>query len=195
MFGTMKIKRDYNTAFSWFGMIGVAVFLIAWLCAAAVDTTWEFGVNTLSEFGISDTAASEYFNYGCMLTGLFVVLFGLGRILAAKNAYYTVGGTLLIMGGFFLAMVGVFTMDAGDTHYCVAIMMAFCMFAAVIAITAGNWTAGKKISAGAGIVTAFLLVTFVFAFEVAGLEAYGIILLMIWFLIECVNMILSGSKD
>jgi hypothetical membrane protein len=176
-------------------MIGVAVFITAWVCAASVDTAWQFGVNTLSEFGISDTAASLYFNYGCMLTGLLIMIFGLGRALNAANWGHIAGGALIVFGGAFLALVGVYTMDEGNVHYFVAISAALFISLGMAAVAIGNWSADKKIFAGVGIVSVCLFIIMVFALDVAEIEAYGIILAMVWFLTESVNMILSGKKS
>ncbi|MCL2031747.1 MAG: DUF998 domain-containing protein [Methanomassiliicoccaceae archaeon] len=190
----MKISKDHSVAFAWFGMIGVAAFIIAWVCAASIDTAWEFGVNKLSEFGISDTDASLYFNYGCMITGALVAVFGVGCAVYAKNMGRAVGGALLVLGGVALALVGVYTMNDGDLHSFAAVSAALLIFLAMIAFAAGNWIADKKIFAGIGIVLIFLLATMALVFDVAELEAYGIILVMMWFLAESVNMVLSSRK-
>jgi hypothetical membrane protein len=195
MFRAMKNQKDHSVAFSWSAIVGVAIFLIMWMCAASADTAWEFGINTLSEFGISDTDASSYFNYGCMITGILVVLFGFGHAMYPKNAGHTVGGIFLVLGGALLALIGIITMDYGDQHNYVAILAAFFLFAAMIAITAGNWAAEKKIFAGVGIVISCLLVAMLFEYDVAKFEAYGIILMMIWFLAESIRMIMSAKKN
>jgi len=190
----MSFQKDHSVAFSWLGMIGVAVFLIAWACAASIDTAWQFGVNTLSEFGVSDTDASLYFNYGCMITGILVAAFGLGRAAYPKNKWHVGGGIFLALGGIFLALVGMFTMDSWDTHRLVAIYMTTFLFFGIVAVTAGNWAAERKIFAGIGIVAICMLVCMMFAFDVAKIEAYGIMLAMVWFLAESVNMILCRKN-
>ncbi|MCL2149010.1 MAG: DUF998 domain-containing protein [Methanomassiliicoccaceae archaeon] len=191
----MKASRDRSAAFAWFGMIGVAAFIISWACAASIDSAWEFGVNTLSEFGVSGTDASLYFNYGCMATGALVALFGIGCAAYARNAGRAVGGALLVLAGAALALVGVYTMDSGDAHTFVAVTFAVLALSAMVAIAAGNWAEDKKVSAGVAIVAVCLLVTMALAFDVAKLEAYGIIIAMVWLLVESVNMVVSGGKD
>ena len=59
----MLASKPHNVAFAWFGVIAVVVFSICWICAAAIDTTWVFGENTLSDLGASDSDAKMYFNY------------------------------------------------------------------------------------------------------------------------------------
>ncbi len=191
----MKLLNDRSTGFAWFGILGVAVFMTIWLFASAADPAWEFGVNTLSEFGISDTDAKLFFNFGCMITGILMAVFGVGRAAYGKNVGHSVGGSMIFVAGVALALVGVFTMDQGYVHSFVAVVAALFIFMAMIAIAAGNWAAGKKVLAGVGVVMVFMLSAMAIAYDVAMLEAYGIILAMIWFLLESMNMILSSGKD
>jgi hypothetical membrane protein len=189
--------KDHSAVFAWLGLIAVVIFAIAWICAASLEPGWHFGVNTLSEFGISDTAAKYYFNYGCMITGILVTIFGAGRTGSAKNLGQAVGGALLFSGGIALALIGVYTMDPStyDVHTLLAATMAAFFFGAMIAIAFGNWYANRKIFAGVGIVVTFCLVPMMFALDLAAFEGYGIILAMIWLIAESVNMIISSRKN
>jgi hypothetical membrane protein len=189
--------KDHSAIFAWLGLVAVAVFTIAWICAASLDTAWHFGVNTLSEFGISDTAARYYFNYGCIITGLLVMIFGFGRTAFGKNLGHGVGGALLVSGGIALALVGVFTMDYSteQMHYIIAMTMAAFFFGAIIAITFGNWFADRKIFAGVGIVVIFCLIPMIFVLDVAAIEGYGIVLALIWLTTESMNMLISDQKN
>ena len=189
----MKTSKDHSTAFAWAGLIGVAVFIIAWMSAEAVDSTWQFGVNVLCDFN-SSTDAGLYFNYGCRIAGILIAIFGIGRAVYGKNAGHCLGGILLFLGGVALALVGVFTPDDGNIHNLIAVAAALLMLLAAISITAGNWAADRKVFAGLGIVIIFMVTAMYFAYDLAGLEAYGIILGMVWFVSESVNMIVSSRK-
>lgn len=193
----MKVSKDHSVAFSWCGIIGVAAFIIAWVCAASIDSSWEFAVNTLSEFGISDTDARYYFNYGCIITGAIIAIFGFGHVSTARNSGHTAGGILMIVGGVFLALIGLVTMDVGNgnLHNYVAISAALFLFLAMIAIGAGNWAAGNKLFGGVTLVFVCVFIAMALTYTVAELEAYGIILAMIWFILESIRMIISSGKD
>ncbi|MCL2509884.1 MAG: DUF998 domain-containing protein [Methanomassiliicoccaceae archaeon] len=190
----MKVSSDRSLAFAWVGMIVVAVFVFAWLCAEAIDTQWQFGINKLSELGISSTDASYYFNYGCRIAGILLAIFGIGRAVFGKNAGHYVGGALIFLSGVAFALVGVYTMNDGDIHKYVAIAAAAFLFLAMISMAAGNWAAKKQIFAGVGLVIIFMLIAMAVAYDVAKLESYGIILAMIWLLFESVNMAVSSGK-
>lgn len=193
----MKVSKDHSVAFSWCGIIGVAAFIIAWVSAATIDTSWEFAVNTLSEFGISDTNARYFFNYGCLITGALVAIFGFGHTLSAKNGGHTAGGILLVIGGIFLALIGVITMDVGNgnLHNYVAGGMGLFIFLGMVAIGAGNWFAGRKMFAGITLIFACIIIALVVTCTVAELEAYGIMIAMVWFILESIRMIISSGKD
>ncbi|MDR0509330.1 MAG: DUF998 domain-containing protein [Candidatus Methanoplasma sp.] len=191
----MTDSKNHNVAFAWAGMLGVAVFIIAWMCADAIDTAWQFGVNTLSEFGVSDTDARLYFNYGCCwAAGLLMAVFGIGRALNGKNEGHIIGGVLLFLSGIALVLIGFFTLDDDAAHKFIAVSAALFLFMSMIAITAGNWAADRKVFAGVGVVVIFILVAMLFAYDLAELEAYGIIAAMVWFLAESVNLVLSCRK-
>jgi hypothetical membrane protein len=151
-------------------------------------------VDTLSGFGVSETDASFYFNYGCIITGVLLAVFGAGIGLYSKHIGYCVGGTLLFAGGILFALVGVYTQDVGDLHAAVAIGGALCIFAGMISVTVANWVSGRKVFAGFGIVAACVVLFAAFALPLAGLEAYGILAGMIWILAECVNIILRRKN-
>jgi hypothetical membrane protein len=196
MFGTMKGSKDHSAAFAWVGLIAIVVFLFAWICADAIDAAWVFAVNTISELGVSETDASLYFNYGCRFTGILLVIFGAGRAIYSKNAGHTAEGVLIIIGGAALALVGVYTMDGDDqSHLFVSVAAALFMYLAIIASAAGSWVKGNKMFAGLSIIISLVLFAMFFAYDLAKLEAYGIILVMVWMLANCIDIIVTKRKS
>ena len=65
----------------------------------------------------------------------------------------------------------------------------------MIAVGAGNWFSDQKMFGGITVIFACMFVAMFFAYDVAKIEAYGIILAMIWFLIESVRMIMTAKKN
>jgi len=189
--------KDHSALFAWLGLVAVVVFAMAWICAASVDTAWHFGVNNLSEFGISDTAARSYFNYGCMITGILVTVFGAGRTAFAINIGHALGGALLFSGGIALALIGVYTMapETNEIHVIVALTAAVFIFAAIVAITFGNWYANRKLLAGIGIVVIFCMIPIALFLNIPSIEGYGIILALIWLTAESASMLIYKKKD
>ena len=191
----MKVSKDRSIAFAWFGFIGVAAFAIALICAEAIDTTWQFGVNYLSDLGISETDASSYFNTGCLIAGILLAVFGIGRAAFPKNAGHIAGGVLIVFGSIAFALIGVYTSDTGDTHTFLAYTAVLFVFMAIVAVTVGNWIADRKVFAGVGVIVVLMLAAMALAYDAPKFEAYGIVLAMIWFVVEGINMIISSEKN
>jgi len=194
----MTKTKDHNVSFAWLGILGIVTFVISWICAIAMDPSWTFAENTLSEFGISDTDAQYFFNYGCcLISGALIVLFGFGNVIGAKNSGYQAGGILIMIAGALLALVGIVTMDVGNgnLHDYVAGTMALFLLLSIIALAAANWVADRKMLSGISIVIVFVLVAMMLNYTVAEVEAYGVILIAIWILMESVRMIMTSGKD
>jgi Predicted membrane protein len=194
----MTKTKDHYVSFAWLGILGIVTFVISWICAIAMDPSWTFAENTLSEFGISDTDARYFFNYGCcIISGALIALFGFGNIICAKNSGYQAGGVLLMIAGAMLALVGLVTMDVGNgnLHNYVAGTMALFLLLSMIALAAANWIADRKMLSGISIVFVCVLVAMMLNYTVAELEAYGVFLIAIWLLTESVRMIITRGKD
>jgi len=191
----MKVSKDHSSAFAWAGMLGAAVFIIMLAYLGSVDNGWQFGSSVLCKSDFSGTDAGTVFKFGCMLTGILLVIFGIGRAVYAKNAGHAAGGVFLVISGITFAFVGIFTLnDRHDWHYFVAVSAAVFMLLAAISIAAGNWVANRKIFAGIAVVFVFIVVAMCFAYDLANLESYGFILAIIWVVMESVNMIASSGK-
>ena len=87
------------------GYIAIAaplLFVTLWISSATIDGSWQFGVNSLSDMGISDNAVSAFlFNFGCMVTGILGMIAGAGMIVYGKKTL-KVGGGMYIIGMLFM---------------------------------------------------------------------------------------------
>ena len=193
----MNDTKTHNVAFAWFGIFAVAVFAITWICAAALDSTWVFGEDMISKLGISNTDASLYFKYGCILTGAFAMIFGIGNTLYAKNAGHASGGIFMIMAGLFLALVGIITMDVGNgnLHNFVAITMAIFILCAAISFAAGNWYEHHELYAGVPIIIICIIIGLSIGYNNATAEGWAVILALLWICVESIRMIATTEKD
>ena len=96
--------------------IGILFFAGCWIAGALIDRSWTFGVNTMSELGISDTFARYLFLAGCVGAGLCVSLYGYFESSETGSALKQYSFYALIPAGLFLIGVGIFTMDYGIVH-------------------------------------------------------------------------------
>ena len=86
--------KKHAAAFGWFGVLAVAVFSIIWLACYSVDTSWVWGKNSISDFGISDTDAASFFKYGCAIVGVLLAIFGIGEVVNKKKFGYVFSGIM-----------------------------------------------------------------------------------------------------
>lgn len=132
------------------GMVLIATFLCGVGCGDAgswvEDGSFSWQINALSDLGVSKVA--NIFNYSLILAGVLNIVFGVGLL----KAY---GGTtisylsiiLLIMGGVFLSLIGLFTESYGGLHFIVS--AGFFIFTPVSIILIGiSLISSNKIRSG-----------------------------------------------
>jgi len=98
------------------GLVAVVSFLVLYMIAMSLDSTYVFGKNYLSDLGVSDGAWA--FNAALILTGLLLMPFsvlGLGPALG-DTKWALIGKIVLAIAALFLVSIGLFTEDAGDIH-------------------------------------------------------------------------------
>jgi hypothetical membrane protein len=98
------------------GLVAVVLFLVLYMIAMSLDSTYVFGKNYLSDLGVSNGAWA--FNAALILTGLLLMPFsilGLGPALGDKM-WAMISKIMLVIAALFLVSIGVFTEDTGDIH-------------------------------------------------------------------------------
>jgi hypothetical membrane protein len=83
---------------AWF-VIGLSIYYNPWFV---------FTKNALSDLGSPDANAPWIYNYGLIVTAIFVILYSIYLILDANNKIETVGGAFVIIAGIFLALIGIY---------------------------------------------------------------------------------------
>ena len=124
--------------FAYLAFIMPAFFTIMWILSATIDGSWTFGINSLSDMGISENPTSAFlFNFGCMVTGILGVLIGFGMFAYGKRTNKA-GGLLYIVSMVFLALVGVFTLPQ-TMHYVVATSYGLFFGISVVVSSVSDW--------------------------------------------------------
>jgi hypothetical membrane protein len=193
----MTNVKTHNVAFAWAGILAAAAFSIVWLAASSLDPSWVFGQDVLSDFGISGTDAELYFNYGCAVTGVLIAIFGIGIIVNHINAGHIVGGTLLIIGGILVLLVGLVPLDSlgGDIHTRLGYLFGIVAFAAAASTAAGNWASGQRVFGGLTLVLLIASTAMYLSYEFAEFESYVTIIALIWLVLESIALMLRKKKD
>lgn len=190
--------QTHSTATGWIGIIAVAAFCIMGLACYQADSSWTWCVDTLSEFGVSPTAAANYFACGLVISGALLAVFGIGKVQCSQGKLgYNVSGALLAISGFALILVGLLTKDVanGDYHTFFAWMVAILFLAAVIVTVFQEFFDGNVLSVGISIVLLAAIASFAAMFSFEKFEAYAIALALIWVALNSVMMIISGIKE
>ena len=190
--------KTHSAAVGWVGIVAVAAFCIMWLACYQADSSWKWGVDAISEFGVSSTVAADYFVYGLVIVGALLAAFGIGKVQCSQKKYgYVVGGTLLAIGGLVLVLIGLLTKDVadGDYHNFFAWMLAvlFCM--AVLVITVQEYLDGNVLSVGISMILIFAVAAFAILFEFEKFEVYAIVLALVWVVLNSATMIVKGIKE
>lgn len=97
------------------GILGVVVTLALVLAASAMEPTFRWDQDALSDLGVRSVA--PVFNAAVILGGILTIPFGLGvRAWLPRRRLTDLGAIILVIGGVSLALVGVFTLDYPGLH-------------------------------------------------------------------------------
>jgi len=189
----MQKFRGY-TSVGIIGLTAVVIFGLGWLLATLVDTTWVFGQNMLSDLGATTNDARNYFNLGCFFGGILVMIAGIGIASMKKHRIYVAAGVFAAIAGAFLAMIGLFPTDTGNTHD----MFAYGLFATgiigMIIMCAGDWRYGRVIFGGLTMIFLAIIVVTYLVESTEYTEGVAVIVFLVWFAMSCVKIALIKEK-
>jgi hypothetical membrane protein len=190
----MKSIKAHNVASAWFGVIAAAVFATSWIAAVALEPSWIFGENTLSELGISENGAATFFNYGCcMLSAIFLAAFGFSMAYYAGNKCSLVAGIFTVLAAASLFFVGVVPMDVGtgDLHNYLAYLFAFFEIIAIILYAGGFYSDGRIMLAAIPIIALCVIMGVYVGYGVEMFEAVGAVGLIACICTAAAGMMMS----
>ncbi|ASA77646.1 DUF998 domain-containing protein [Thermococcus sp. 5-4] len=168
---------------------GIAGGIVYWLFVAwsiSRNPWFSFFENALSDLGAGGATSPWIYNYGLIITAVFVFAFSLCLILAAGNKLGTVGGAYVSISAIFLALIGVFP---GGTRPHGFVSTYFFVQFFLGALVYGAGSEDRVIRYGSGILFALaVLGTFISWPSVALIETYEIALIMAFTVIVSVRM-------
>lgn len=191
------VSTRHAAAFGWIGLIAVAVFAVMWLACLSVDSSWEWGVDSLSQFGVSDTDAADYFMYGCIASGAILAVFGIGLAWSqSPRAGLVSAGVLYIIAGVCVALLGYFDLDyeGGDLHDFFAVMAGILVLGASIAAAADYWSAGKTALGGVAVVLFCIAAACYLGLVEEEAEVWSIVCALVWTGIVGAATVAGGIK-
>ena len=187
----MQFRLDLRGS-TFIGLLGIAVFSLCWLCAVLIDSSWTFGTNMVSDLGVSDTYARYFFNYGSIIAGVLLCAYGLLSTYYSKPVFERISYLLISLAGAFLIGVGSFTENTGWPHN----LSAYSLFilSALSAIIRMFIDLKHRDFVPAAITFLLIVSTVAVAYveTFPFLEAFAIIILLIWLTMTCLRTIIAN---
>lgn len=182
-----------------FAAIGfLAAFAMAVIISVAInaDAGWVYGENTLSDLGVSDVElVSNLFNYGCMIVGILMIVFGLGKA-ATETGYNRGSGCLVAIAAVFMVIIGFIHSDFGNgnTHNIVAILTYLFLIAAIGLSAVGDWKVGGKLNAALSSILIVVILGCLAGMNIEKLEVIVTACAIIWVMGTSAKMAFDSRK-
>ena len=107
----MDLRSIGPRPYAWAGIIAAAVMVISVILCVILDTNWTYNGphSSMCDFGISDFwYVSVLFIGACIVSGLLIMVSGLGWYLFKESKYVRYGGLVIMFAGVALMCVGIF---------------------------------------------------------------------------------------
>ncbi len=175
----------------------IAIFLGAimpfmFAIAIFMDGYWTFDVNTLSDLGVSyDSTVANLFNYTCIIGGIFIAIYGCGKVFL-KEDLDCVSGFLLAISGLLLIGIGIFTKDY-DIH--VYLAMTYFMLASVALIVSmvSDSKHGRMVTAAISAILVVIVIASFPGFDMAGVEVITTVAFCVWMIAQGFSLVFSKN--
>ena len=181
-----------------FGYVATVVpllFTLLWILSASIDGSWKFGVNSLSDMGISDNAVSAFlFNFGCIATGISGIMgmfVGFGLFEYGRRTL-KVGGIIYIIGMLFLSLVGVFTLDNFNMHFIVATTFSVAGGIGIVVSSISDWKVSWYLYADVFLIATAVIFALTTQFEMW--EPVATIASITWVFITGIKMLRNEER-
>jgi hypothetical membrane protein len=103
------------------GVCGILTPIVAFTCillAIAFYPQFSWTNNALSDLGIVAGATATFFNSGLIVSGVLIILFGIGSpVLLGKKLLGKISASVFILDALALVAIGVFPESAKPMHY------------------------------------------------------------------------------
>ena len=167
-------------------------FATIWILSATIDGRWTFGVNSLSDMGVSENALSAFlFNFGCIVAGLGGFVISIATFAYGKGTL-RVGGAVAAAGFFFLSLVGVFTLDIYPIHSFVASTFGVLLFVSIVVSSISDYRISWYLYFDIPFIIVMIVIVLTQPFAVW--EALTVIGAMMWILVLGYKMCVKNDE-
>ena len=142
----MKEENRSAAGFGAIGLVAAFIFSVVWVVAACADPSWTFGNDYVSKLGVSSVnVAADMFNYGCILVGILMFVYGIGKAYAYRGAECA-SGMLMMIAGALLFAIGI-VHSGEDYHFLFSVLLMVCLAFAIIAAGSADGKEGRMLNA------------------------------------------------
>ena len=174
-------------------ILGGALTPLLFAAAIMADGNWTFNENTLSDLGISaKRTVALLFNGTCMMAGICVAIFGLGKA-QRSSGLDAASGLLMGLSGVFLFLVGIFTKDMRALHMAVACSYFVLMGLAIIIGIISDSRRKRYYMISCDVVILMVSAVAIITLTYKGMEVVYVLITCVWGLIQ--GLSLAFSKD
>ena len=173
---------------AYLGLLSVLVFSVSWIVGVILDGTWAYGINYLSDLGVSPVfGARVAFTVGCIAAGVGFIAYSYSVMKTCPRPLVKLTYLLSIVCG--ICLIGVGTFNEGTLlHYPFALTLGGFAIAAIM-ISIGDDLVERKHESALKTALIFL----VFVISLVGTrqfaEATAVIALMTWVFVKCASFI------
>lgn len=165
--------------------MGLVAIAFAWVVIGAswiLNPWFVFTEDAFSDFGGPESCCPELYNYGLMVAGMLIVLYGLAICIVADEKLEVAGGSYVILAGVFLALIGVFP-SGTKPHTFVSSWFFIQMYMAFMVLGVGMHRRGLKYGREIAAISALsipiaVILELIWGWPSAAvLETYGVIII------------------
>lgn len=178
----MNVSYRHPGPFAVIGLIAAFALAIVIVTAIMGDPAWVYGENMLSDLGVSDVqSTADLFNYGCIVIGILVFVFGLGKSLC-ESSCNRASGCMLAISGIFLILVGYIHSDFGNgnTHDTIAILCYLSLFIAMVLSAIGDSRDGYRLNSALTVVLILIILGCCVGMNIESLEVITTACAIVW---------------
>jgi len=170
-----------NKEMLYIAVSGIIAFILTVITSIYFNPWFNLFKNAFSDLGSDKANLPIIYNYGLIITSLFVIMYSISLISLGKNKLEVVSGSFFFIAGIFLSLIGIY--HAGTRPH-VFVSSYFFIQSDISILTWSLSALSNKINYGIISLTLVLLGTILGFFlnwpSVAIQEAFGISLISIW---------------
>lgn len=188
------VTKLSTAPFTLAAMFTGALVPMAFVVAIFADGSWSFNVNTLSDLGISsDDMVAKLFMATCIIAGILMAVFGLGKLLI-KHKFDSAAGFLIVLAGVMLVGVGLFDKTT-SVHPIIALLYFLFVAIAMFVSAYSEYINRRYLALSITIIAIVVSLSSLVALALPGAEVICVGVNCVWMISEAVSLTFSNDYN